>query len=70
MGNFLRTLTREEKLEKFIKQKMKEWIKKHGQPGLKQEEELKEQFKYEYFGGTAEEDTDGLQFARNTKLKF
>ena len=58
------------KLDRFIGKKMQEWIKRHGEPDIKQREELLKHFRDEYFGVSTINLASREQLERDIKLRF
>jgi len=65
------TPTKMAKRDRFIKKKIKEWIKRNGrEPVGREHEELLKRFRDEYFGVSTIDPADQAQLERNIKLRF
>lgn len=58
------------KRDRFIENKMREWIKENGEPIGQKREQLLERFRDEYFGVSTIDPIDPVQFESNIKLRF
>jgi hypothetical protein len=58
------------KRDRFIENKMREWIKENGEPIGQKREQLLERFRDEYFGVQSNQPPYPVQFESNIKLRF